>query len=467
MMDFVIRISPEGDMEFRRSEGEKKVDCGDGIKAYLYGVVDAPEALCQMAAEDDGAFPAKRHEIIGAYTLVTVDEAKKRLRLYRSSMGGNKPVYYAAMEDGFYIFSSIKCLKQLGYQCAFNDDRDVVCDFIYNGFIRTKDTLIRGIYKLLADEYIAVDSGNMAIGHIPRILADASIVSLDEMYETEKRVIHSYIDMALGLGPDINIAISGGYDSNLILHFLKERGLPAHAFSVGGQRGLDETETARKLCEHSGNAAFHKGSVGRNTLSHMKEIAEALEGEVYERGVFLQYSLGKLLQENGVRCMILGEGSDQVFNRNFYVDKVPEFLTNYMDDPYELGIMLVMKKSYMMLEHFGIVGLYPFIHEDMQHLGAKIFHENGTSKIRQKEMCNRYFDDYMNELIAKNPGSTSLCALFESKEEEEKFIAHIKEHNAFYDPAFRISYKYGSGESELDYYLCLEYLKAFKEVFCD
>lgn len=115
MMDFVIRISPEGDMEFRRSEGEKKVDCGDGIKAYLYGVVDAPEALCQMAAEDDGAFPAKRHEIIGAYTLVTVDEAKKRLRLYRSSMGGNKPVYYAAMEDGFYIFSSIKCLKQLGY----------------------------------------------------------------------------------------------------------------------------------------------------------------------------------------------------------------------------------------------------------------------------------------------------------------------------------------------------------------
>ena len=199
----------------------------------------------------------------------------------------------------------------------------------------------------------------------------------------------------------------------------------------------------------------------------MKEIVEALEGDVYERGVFLQYSLGKLLKENGVRYIMLGEGSDQVFNWNFYVDKVPEYLTNYLDDPYELGIMLVMKKSYMMLAHFGIVGLYPFIHEDMQRLGSKIFKENGTSKIKQKEMCTQFFDDYMNELITKNPGSTSLCALFENKEEEERFIEDVKANNEFYSPTFRISYKYGPGESELDYYLCLEYLKAFKEVFCE
>lgn len=465
-MGFVIRISSEGDVEFRYSEDEMIIECGNQIKTYLYGVVNEPETLCQMATEKESSFLDNRHEIIGAYTLVTVDEAKKRLRLYRSSMGGNKTVYYVTMDDGIYIFSSIKCLKNLGYKCEFNDDRDVVYDFIYNGFIRTKNTLLRGVYKLLADEYIEVDSGELIVKSIPRILANESVVSLDEMYETEKRLINSYIDMTLGLKSDINIAISGGYDSNLILHFLKERGVMVNAFSVGGQRGLDETDVARRLCEYNGNAIFHKGSVGRDILSHMKEIAEALEGDVYERGVFLQFALGKLLMENGVRYIMLGECSDQVFNQNFYVDKVPQFLTNYLDDPYELGIMLVMKKSYMMLAYFGIVGIYPFIHEDMQRLGAKIYKENGTSKIRQKEMCNRYFDDYMNELITKNPGSTSLCALFENKEDEERFVEDVKKNNEFYSPTFRISYKYGPGESELDYYLCLEYLKAFKEVFC-
>ena len=81
-------------------------------------------------------------------------------------------------------------------------------------------------------------------------------------------------------------------------------------------------------------------------------------------------------------------------------------------------------------------------------------------------MCRKYFDDETNSLVGKNPGSTSLCALFRDSEDEEAFIAKVKETNEFYDPSFRISYKYGPGESELDYYLCLEYLRIFKKIFC-
>ena len=93
--------------------------------------------------------------------------------------------------------------------------------------------------------------------------------------------------------------------------------------------------------------------------------------------------------------------------------------------------------------------------------------ENGTSKTRQKEMCRKYFDSRTNRLVDKKPGSTSLCALFRDPSEEEAFIAGVQKSNEFYDPSFRISYKYGPGESELDYYLCLEYLRLFKKIFCD
>ena len=93
--------------------------------------------------------------------------------------------------------------------------------------------------------------------------------------------------------------------------------------------------------------------------------------------------------------------------------------------------------------------------------------ENGTSKTRQKEMCRKFFDSRTNRLVDKKPGSTSLCALFRDPSEEEAFIAGVQKSNEFYDPSFRISYKYGPGESELDYYLCLEYLRLFKKIFCD
>ena len=462
----MIRISPDGVIEFIHSEGERIFVCGNK-KAYLYGVVDAPDRLCQMATENYSSFLEKKHEIIGTYTLVIVDEDKLHLRLYRSSLGGNKTVYYMKKKDGIYIFSSIKVLNRLGYKFKFNDEHDVVYDFIYNGFIRSKSTLLRGVSKLLTDEYLAVDTGKLCTNRLPRILANESSVSLEEMYETEKQLMNSYIDLALGQDSKISIAISGGFDSNLILHFLKERNLSVNAFSIGGKRGLDETIIAENLCKHSGNVFFQKGFVMHVSYESLKSIVEILEGDVYERGVFLQYSLAKLLKEHDVRYVILGEGSDQVFNQNFYEIKTPAYLTNYSDNPYELGSMLVMKKSYMMLSHFGIVGFYPFIHEDMQQLGAQIYIENGISKLKQKEMCYQFFDDFMIELISKNPGSTSLSALFDSKEDEAEFKQYVRDCNEFYSEDFKISYKYGPGESELDYCLCLEYLRAFKELFCE
>jgi hypothetical protein len=103
----------------------------------------------------------------------------------------------------------------------------------------------------------------------------------------------------------------------------------------------------------------------------------------------------------------------------------------------------------------------------MLSLGAEITEENQTTKIRQKEMCRTFFDPFVKDMIDKKPGSTSLCALFENAAEEEAFIAGVRRTNEFYDPAFRLSYKYGPGESELDYYLCLEYLRVFKEIFCE
>lgn len=127
--------------------------------------------------------------------------------------------------------------------------------------------------------------------------------------------------------------------------------------------------------------------------------------------------------------------------------------------------MVVLKKSALMLDAFGVTGLCPFICREMQMLGAQTMEENGTSKAQQKQMCVAYFDEETNRLVGKNPGSTSLCSLFADEADEAAFICDVQQNNEFYAPKFRISYKYGPGESELDYYLCLEYLRVFKEVF--
>lgn len=439
-MNFLLETGSTGSVRFLYTEGEEITD-RDGKQVYVYGNKE------MFTAVENPAGPGS-------------------CRVIRSTMGGNKTVFYLKHNGRYYIFTSLKLLSAISYQCRFQDDPELISEFIYNGFIRTKDTLVRDVYKLLPEEYLEIEAGELNIHRLERTKANRQKVSLDQMYERERTIINSYIDLALSKKGQVNLAISGGFDSNLILHFLKEREIPSCGFSVGAARGLDETGVAANLCAHAGNVSLRKGSVGPKIRERLEEIVETLEGNLYERGIFLQYALAKLLKEEHVRYILLGEGADQVFNRNFYDRKAPPYLTNYNDNPYELGAMVVLKKSVLMLEAFGITGLYPFISRKMQDLGAEIMEENGVSKIRQKEMCRKYFDDETNSLVGKNPGSTSLCALFRDSEDEEAFIAKVKETNEFYDPSFRISYKYGPGESELDYYLCLEYLRIFKKIFC-
>lgn len=465
-MNFLLEVSRNGNARFLYSEGEQTIECNDK-QVYMYGIANDLNRLKEYLCGDIKKCAEIRNEIIGSFTAVGKSDISGYCRIIQSTMGGNKTVFYLKSDDKYYIFTSLKMLSVINHKCRFNYNHEIISEFIYNGFIRTKDTLVCDIFKLLPEEYMEIEHGELKISSFERIKPNQQNISLSQMYEIERKIIDSYIDLALSKNESINIAISAGFDSNLILHFLRKRGIPVRGFSIGGLRGLDETEAATRLCEYSGNVSFQKGKVNNEIRNDLVNIVEALEGNLYERGVFLQYSLARLLKVHNVHYILLGEGADQIFNQNFYNCKESTYLTNYNDNPYELSTMVVLKKSSLMLDVFGIIGLYPFISEQMQKLGAQIMDENKTSKIRQKQMCRKYFDEYMNNLIVKNPGCTSLCALFRNFLEESEFIDRVQKTNEFYDPSFRISYKYGPRESELDYYLCLEYLRIFKKIFCD
>lgn len=454
MIDFLLEISENAAPRFLHCEGERVFERDDKC-TYIFGITDG------------SAFSDLRESLAGAFIAVEFEKREGVCRVIQSRLGGNKTVFYMEHGGKTYVFTSIKLLSKLGIACRFNDNHDIVCEFIYNGFIRTRDTLICGVYKLLADEYLRIEGGRLRVCSFERFTAAPKNIGTAEIYELECGIIGRYIALAERNDSALNIAVSGGYDSNLILHVLRQSGKKARAFSIGGSRGQDETAAAARICDAAEETSLETAYVTRNTLGELESIVRILEGSVYERGVFLQYELAKLLSQNGVSCVLLGECADQVFNRNFYDLKEPDYLTDYIKHPYELGTMVVLKKSVLMLDAFGISGIYPFTDGDMLRLGAEIYEENGTSKIRQRQMCDAFFDDKIRSLIEKLPGSSSLCALFADEEEEAAFVRRVQETNPFYDPGFRISYKYGPGESELDYYLCLEYLRVFREIFCD
>lgn len=459
MKQLFIEIDEE--LKFLLNNGTEQTD-GHGEALYYFGTIMNPKNALEQIRRNICRHEALYHGIYGNYTIVYRDKLGK-WRIFQDFFGGQMFLYYTKRDEKVYISSSVRILRDQFGDLEFNGA--VADEFIYNGVLRGPHTLMRGVYKLLPQELICIEGGQIHMEKMEASFTDGEIDTTETLFNQEQRIIHEYIEKMRLCGSSC-AAISGGYDSNLLMHLLNREGGWVTAFSCGGARGADETKIARKICDHYPNASLHIAKVDSQILQKLPDLVEILEGSLYERGIFLQYVLAALASETGAKSILLGECADQIFNINTYQERSDAFLMDYIRHPYELGALLVLKKSNLILNFFGISGLYPFADERMIHLAYRTRTQNGVSKEYQKQMCKDIFHPRVSELIKKDPGSTSLCALFDSTEAEDAFMAAVQENNEFYRPDFRISMKYGERESELDYYLCLEYLKLFKERFC-
>ncbi len=464
MRDFIIQIDELNKATFLSNDIEyEKLSSYEDL--YYSGCILNKNDLREIILENLEEKQSISNVLKGYFTLIYINGHGKMV-IVQDDFGGENFVYYAKIADKFYIFSSLRDFKQLKLM-EFELNDQVVYEFIYNGVIKSRDTLVKGIYKLLPKQEIYINRDSIEIHEKKDKELQNVNIGLDTMYEMEKRIICEYFEFSKNESDEINLTLSCGYDSNLLLHIAKEISLSVHAFSCGGTRGVDETMIAKEIGSLYDAVLVTTSFVKTNIRDCISDIAVRLEGALYERGVFLQYVLARTLHENDVKRIVLGECADQVFNENFYNEPRQEFLMDYIHNPFELGSMIVLKKSTMMLKSFGVRGIYPFIDPEMLQIGFAVRKLNKTTKEYQKKMCAAVLKKEVYDRISKQGGSTSLIALFDDEKDEQDFIEYVKSTNELYKDGFRINYKYGPHESELDYYLCLEYLKAFTKAFCN
>ncbi len=235
------------------------------------------------------------------------------------------------------------------------------------------------------------------------------------------------------------------------------------AFSVGGARGVDETPIASKIASLYDGVKFSSSLVTTETICHLDEIVEMLEGAVYERGIFLQYELAKLLRENSISKLYCGECADQVFHENTY-KAIPQdtFLYGYSDTPYQMAVYAVLKKNKMIMDAYGIDSIYPFLTTEMIDVGYKTRTINGATKEFHKTQCRKMFPQAVLDLIEKQGGTTDLSALFEPDFDCGAAVKKCK----YYSPDFMLTQKYPPDEAVRDYYLTLLFIESFEKQFC-
>lgn len=407
---------------------------------------------------------------------VVYDSGKGQLVVSQEPFGTGVPVYVAVKDNGLFLCDSLMKLKD-SLKMIFELNRDVLPYFIRFGFVPGERTLVREVRKLPPMKtLVATRGGGVEFLDMPNFGTDETEVrtgtqDLESYYE---EAMESAVRKALSQQSDsavCGIALSGGFDSNMLLHLVKKIAPRTDilALSVGGITGANETGIASKITKSYENVSFSKALVTRKTLKHLDDIVFRLEGCVYERGIFLQYELAKLAVQHGCKKLLLGECASEVFNerswspvRDEVAFAVP-YNFSYFDHPYQMASYVVLVKNAVMLKSFGIEGSYPYLNKDVLRMAVHTKKENGTSKDFHKRQCFRLLPKEIGEKLSKKGGSTDLSPLFNWWFNVNAALKRCK----YYNPDFELAKRLKLAEAKKDYYLTLKYLESFERQFCD
>lgn len=363
-------------------------------------------------------------KIDSLFIAVIFDKEEKSLHIFSDLFSSEYNLYYTFSDNNFYYSTSLKWLLKAS-EIHREFDRSGVDEFLTNGFILGKNTLIKNVEKLTAGVEIIVDENGI---NYKSISVSADEISNADAKNNLLNTLQKKIESCADGKEKIDMPISGGYDSNLILNTLvNNTDSEIRTFSIGEESETNEITRVRQNMKLYKNVELNVSIVTDDFFESFSDIVWRLDGCVYEAGIVLQYALAKAVSEKGGKDLICGEFADQLMNKNFDADRKkalskkhdPFQSYTYVENPFVKGSMLILKKSAVMLNSFGITGHYPFASESLTPFSKALADDNGTNKKFYISKCVTVFPEEVVSNIAKEAGATRNQAFISEEKFEE------------------------------------------------
>lgn len=299
----------------------------------------------------------------GMFAFAIYDLSSKELFCARDRIG-EKPFVYACTESGFLFASEVSAIVSSNLiDTSINEE---IKNLYFAGnfkHIPEPYTLYKNIYKLKPSSYIVVKKGKIVEENFYWF---PKIVSKKNNAKTLKKQVIESISLASTADVPIAILLSGGTDSSIIAHVLKNE---LHKNFVAFCFGYDENDEEIKRARFVANylEIELKELYIKDYLDEALNILEKLIAQIGEPVYLLQLVYSKILYENihksGFKVVLTGNGADELFygytahNRTLLFSKffryIP-FISNYNLKKYVLKRSL-MKKTLDFIPNINII----------------------------------------------------------------------------------------------------------------
>lgn len=371
------------------------------------------------------------NEVDEMFLAVVSDFRDSSIHIFADITTSALNVYYTVKDDKFYYSTSLKTLlKESG--TPRNMNLRAAKAFLANGYVFGRETLVENVFKMQFGCEITAENGAVVQKHCPYKFHK---VPCSEGKKALLPTIQKSVANCLDPHAGIFMPLSGGFDSNMILNAVRQiTDQTVHAFTVGGkEEGKNEISAVKQNISHVQNVQLHESFVDTSFYSSLADIVWRLDGFVFESGVFLQYALARSAKENGAAYLICGEGSDETqsiyywesLHRATNGEIQPNEKLYIYSDPFVGTNMLILKKSSLMLNSFGIVGKYPFKHKRVSEVAVSVAKLNGTGKKYYKKQCKKAFLPEITENLKTTGGTTGNASAVNASQMQniERFLS--------------------------------------------
>lgn len=258
--------------------------------------------------------PSCLDHLNGMFAFAIWDRKERSLFAARDRMGV-KPLFWGTNSSGLFAFASeLQALRELPLDFSIN--KASLYAYLHHGFIRSPNTIFRGIQELRASHQLRLDSGGPSTKRywqLPVPEAGSLRSSEAEQVEELRSLIRSAIQIRLRSDVPLGAFLSGGLDSSIVVAGMRElSNTELHSFSIGFDgEGFDEAPHARKFANHFGTY-HHENRVKPDAHELLLDLVRHYGQPFGDSSAIPMWLLCRETRR-GVTVALSGDGADEIF----------------------------------------------------------------------------------------------------------------------------------------------------------
>ena len=244
----------------------------------------------------------------GMFALAIHDAEIDSLFLARDRCG-QKPLYYTS-GSSFTFASEIKALSAAGV--PLRPDPSHLSTWLSLRYLPEPFTLFENIQTLPAAHWMTVSASGKT--HLERYWQPTpkSPSNTEAPLDTLDQLTRSSVELALQSDVPIAAYLSGGVDSALLAHYIKDLGADITTVSIGFGAASDETATAQTTADHL-DLPHHSTQLTPQSLSDLPRIIQQMDRPIGDALILAFDHLAQHTSSLGCKVALGGEGPDEHF----------------------------------------------------------------------------------------------------------------------------------------------------------